>query len=501
VVTDSNKSSYRQIFKATSLFGGVQVFNILIGIIRSKFIAVLLGPTGMGIAGLLTSTTGMIAGLTNFGLGSSAVRNVAEIHAQQDYQKISIVVTALRRWVWITGLLGTFVTLIFAPWLSKLTFGNKDYTCSFMFLSITLLFSQLSVGQNVLLQGTRNLKYLAKANLSGSLAGLFVTVPIYYFWGINGIVPALITASIITLILSWYFSRKILIKKIRLTLKKIWQEGKGMLSMGFMLSLSGFIMLAVSYLTRIYIGKEGGLEQVGLYNAGFAVIGTYVGLVFTAMGTDYYPRLSGIAHDNHLAKEMINQQAEIAILILAPILMIFFVFIHWIVQLLYSNQFTSITGMIHWAALGMFFKTACWSIGFLYLAKGVSKLFFINELFSNIYALAFNIIGYKYWGLDGLGLSFLLVYILCLLQVFIICNRKYAFRFNPTFMKIFISQLICATACFCVVKFIIFPYQYIIGSIFIVLSSIYSLKELDKRLNLKNVIILKLKIKKSKWKI
>ena len=67
------KCSYRQIVKATSLFGGVQFFQIIISVIRSKFVAILLGPAGMGVVGLLTATTGLVAGLTNFGLGTSAV--------------------------------------------------------------------------------------------------------------------------------------------------------------------------------------------------------------------------------------------------------------------------------------------------------------------------------------------------------------------------------------------------------------------------------------------
>jgi len=485
----SKQSSYRQIFKATSLFGGVQVFNILTSIIRSKFVAVLLGPAGIGIVGLLTVTIGMVASLTTFGLGTSAVKNVAAADVQQDRHRINVVVTTLRRMVWLTGLLGTFVTLILAPWLSELTFGNKDYTYAFMFLSVTLLFSQLSVGQNVILQGTRKLKYLAKSNVLGASFGLIITVPLYYFFGIKGIVPALVITSIATLALSWYFSRRVLIDKIQLSFKDVWKEGKDMLAVGVMLSLSGIASLAVSYMTRVYIGRIGGLEEVGLYNAGFAIVGTYVGLIFTAMATDYYPRLSGVAHDNQLSKETINQQAEIAILILAPILMIFFVLIHWIIQLLYSSQFMPVNGMIQWAALGMFFRAASWTIGFLYLAKGALKLCFINELLANIYILILNVIGYKYWGLEGLGISFLIVYVIYLLQVFFICNKKYAFNFNKSFNKIFVLQLLCGIVCFCVVKFVSNPYQYIVGSIMIVLSGIYSIRELDKRVNLRSIIL------------
>ena len=111
-----------------------------------------------------------------------------------------------------------------------------------------------------------------------------------------------------------------------------------MLKMGLMLSLSGLISTGASYIVRVFISKTGSLDDVGLYNAGFAIIGTYVGLVFTAMSTDYYPRLSGVAHDNDKANLLINQQAEIAILIIAPILTVFIIFINWAVILLYSRE-------------------------------------------------------------------------------------------------------------------------------------------------------------------
>ena len=106
---NTQQSSYRQIMAATSLFGGVQVFQILIQIIRSKFVAVLLGPAGMGIVGLLTSTLGLISGLTNFGLGTSAVKDIAEARTTENETRIATVTIVLRRLVWISGTLGTIV--------------------------------------------------------------------------------------------------------------------------------------------------------------------------------------------------------------------------------------------------------------------------------------------------------------------------------------------------------------------------------------------------------
>ena len=482
------QSSYRQIMKATSLFGAVQVFNIIIAIIRSKFVAVLLGPTGMGIMGLLTSSTGIISRLTNCGLGTSAVKDIATTYGTGNEKRIGIVVTVIQRMVWITGLIGLIITAAFSPWLSQLTFGNKDYSLAFIWLSATLLFDQLTSGQLVILQGLRKLNYLAKANLSGSFIGLFITIPLYYFWGLDGIVPGIIGTALFSLLMSWYYADKIKVERTTLSTKQTLAEGKNMLMIGFMISLSGFFTVAASYIVRIFISRNGGVEQVGLYTAGFAIINTYVGLIFNAMGTDYYPRLSAVAHDNKLCKQTINQQAEIAILILAPILVVFLTFINWVVILLYSKQFIAVNQMIYWAALGMFFKAVSWAIAFMFLSKGSGKIYFWNELIANICLLSLNLLGYHLWGLTGLGISFALAYLIYLIQVYVISKIKFAFQFDRSFIKIFIIQFGLAIMAFVIINILKRPYVYLAGAFLAIGSGWYSIMELEKKMGLLSIL-------------
>jgi len=470
----------------------VQAFNIVISIVRSKFVAVLLGPAGMGIAGLLGSTSALVASLTNFGLGTSAVKNVANAAATGDTVKISKVITVLRKMVWMTGTLGMVLTAVLSSWLSEITFGSRDYTFAFIWISVTLLFQQLSSGQMVVLQGLRKLQYLARANVIGSVLGLLISVPVYYVWKLDGIVPVIIISSITTMLLSWYFSWKTGIRSVEVKKDETLTEGKNMLKMGLVLSLNGIILTAVSYLVRIYISNRGGVEQVGLYNAGFNVINTYVGMIFAAMATDYYPRLSGVADDNQKSCTLINQQAEIAVLILAPFLAIFLIFINWIVVLLYSLKFVAVNEMIHWAALGMYFKAASWSVAFILLAKGASKLFFWNELVANSYILVLNIIGYRIAGLEGLGISFVIGYLMYLIQVFILTRLKYSFSFNRVFYKVAGFQFLLGLLCFTIVRFLNSSWTYVVGSLLIIISALYSIRELEKRIGLKEVVINKL---------
>ena len=474
--------------KATSIFGGVQVINIVISIARSKILAILLGPTGIGVLGLIMSTTKLISSLTNFGLGISAVKEIAVAFELTDKKQLSKTIVIVKRWFWYTGLFGAILTLILSSFLSELTFGNKDYTIAFVWLSITLLLNQLTSGSFVFLQGLRKLKYLAKANVVGAALGLLASIPVYYYLGVEGIVPAMIITSVLGFLVAYYFTRKVHTKPIDVTFKETKKKGKGMLAMGFMLSISGIMVLGVSYVIRIFINNNGGVEDVGLYNAGIAIISTYVGLLFTAMETDYFPRLSAIIHDNKKAIELINQQAEIAILILAPVLIIFIVFVEWIITILYSAEFTPIKEMIYWAAIGMFFKVAAWVVAFFFIAKGASKLFFWNELVTNVYTLILNLAGYYFWGLMGLGLSYLISYGLYLLQIYVITRKIYTFSFSTSIVKIFLLQFSMGLVCLMVAKLFTSTWSYGIGTLIILISTYYSFKELDKRLHIKDLI-------------
>ena len=130
---ENSTSSYRSIFKATSLFGGLQVYQILIAVIKSKFAAVLLGPTGMGVIGLYQSAIQLIQSLSAMGLSSSAVRDVSEANGTGNQETINKVVTVLRRLVLCTGTLGLLTVLVLSPVLSNTTFGNYDYVVPFAF--------------------------------------------------------------------------------------------------------------------------------------------------------------------------------------------------------------------------------------------------------------------------------------------------------------------------------------------------------------------------------
>lgn len=484
----SQTSSYRSIFKATSLFGGVQVYNILIGVLRSKIIAVLLGPLGVGIQGLYHSAIQLVQYCTSMGLSQSAVRDVSEANGTGDSYRVGRTVSIIKRLVWITGLLGFAVTILISPLLSKFSFGNYEYIIPFVFLAVVLLLDQLSAGQKVVLQGTRKLRYLATSSAIGVTIGLLFSIPFLWIWGTKGIVPALIVQSIGQLCVTSYYSRKVPTQEVHVSQKEALAGGKVMLTMGLAMSFSSILASLVAYVTRGFIRYSGGIEEVGYYTAGFAILSQYTGMIFSAMATDYYPRLAAVNKDNEKCKMLINQQGEIALLIMAPLLVLCILIMPLLIRILYSEDFLPANDYITWALWGMVFKAASWVFSYGFIAKGESKLYVVIEVISNLISLSFGILGYKFYGLRGMGLAFTLNYITYFFLVYIVANKKYSINLTREFGKVLFLQASFVLLAFLFINCLKSGVSHLTVAIMLVLSVSVSVKELNKKLQFKALI-------------
>ena len=490
---NEEQSSYRQIFKATSLFGGVQVVTIIIGIFRIKIVAILLGTVGVGIIGLLNSPLELIISITGLGIVISSVRDVSEANKRNDKTSIAKTILTLRRWVWFTGALGAIVTLSLAPLLSEWSFGNRDYTWAFVWLSVVLLLKAISGGQKAILQGTRRLKDMAKASVIGSATGLITSLPLYYFFGTKGIVPALILSALTALILSWYFSRKIPVKKISLSIRETWIKGSSMAKLGISMTLAGFIGVLSSYLLNIFISHQGGIDQVGLYTAGWGVVGQYTGIVFTAMATDYFPRLSAVQTNNLKISKLVSQQGETAILIMIPLLSILILTMPFVVRILYTSAFLPIVMFANLTVLGMQFKALSWCMGYVFLAKGDGKLFLILEIISGAIILFLNLTFYYFLGFNGLGISFIFSYLIGGLIAYSVLRKKYQFRFQNGFTKKVIIAYLLVVFSFFTIFVPDLTYRYLTGGIVFIIATAYTYFKLNQLMDIKQFILSKIK--------
>ena len=497
-MSNASNKNYNSILKGTALFGGVQVFNILINLIRGKLVAMILGPEGMGISSLLASSANTIQQFSGLGLNLSCVKEVSVAQGENDNGRVALVIQTVRRLLYLTALGGSLFTILCSSYLSRWTFGKEDYQWYFVMLSVMIFFTTLSNGELSILQGLRAVKKLAFASIIGSSVGLFVGVPLYYFLGYDGIVPAMIALSLATFAFYRYHSEH----TFRLTtpLKLSWREmsplARRMVSLGMVLMVSSLLGTLTTYLVNTYIGQKGSLDDVGLFQAANSITNQYIGLVFAAMGMDFFPRLSAVSNDNMKIRELVNQQTEIVVLIVVPLAMLLIITAPILIKILLTDKFLEITPIIRWMGLGIAFKAILYPMGYISFSKGDKSFFFwLEGVWGNLLVLCSNLFFYSRWGLYGLGISFVVSFSIAYLTYIILLNKRYQFSYEMPVL-ILICKIFCLLLAIFFIGFVVNGVGYYIttGTI-CCLSCWFCLRELDKRTGFIDKIKLRFKDK------
>lgn len=444
----ASENSYKNILKGTSMFGGVQVFQILINWVRGKCVAILLGPDGMGMASLFTSSSNTIQKFASLGLNLSIVREMAD--NSRDKESASRFIGLSLKILAATSILGALICILFAKPLSRLTFGSPDMSWQFMLLGIAVAFGIAGTGILSILQGLHEVKRLSKASIVGALTGLFIGVPLYYFYGNSGIVPAMVALSIAMFIFYLISLRKSIdYTPLKSFTREHFPTIKRMIGMGVILMASDLIGTSITYGINIFIRTLASDIEVGLYQAANSATAQYSGMVFTAMAMDYFPRLTKASNDNTLMHSIVNRQTEIVALIIAPAACLLIITAPLVIQVLFTKEFDPILPLMRWMGLGITLRALMMPMGYITFAKDNKKAFFALEgLFGNILTLVLSCIGFYFFGLIGLGYAFLADNAICLIVYYIVNHRLYDYKFSEEALKGMAYAIIISTSCF-----------------------------------------------------
>lgn len=469
-------SSYVHILKSTAMVGGSTVINTAFAIFRNKAMAVLLGPEGLGLMGMYNIIADLTQTLAGFGIQSSGVRQIAEAAGGGDAARIARTTIALRRVSVLLGVAGAALLIAFSLPVANFTFGDGQHAAGIALLSAAVFFRVVSAGQAALIQGMRRIAHLVQINVLGALASTVIGIPLVLFFGEKGIVPALVAMAAVSTFTSWWYSRKIEIAPVVMTARQVGEEAGALLKLGFAFMASGFLAVGAAYAIRIMVLRNGGIEAAGLYQAAWTLGGFYAGFILQAMGADFYPRLTAISADNAECNRLVNEQAQVSILLAGPGLIATLSLAPLVMTLLYSTQFYAAVDLLRWICMGMMLRIVAWPIGFIVLAKGLQKIFFWTEVAAALVHVGLAWLLIARFGTVGAGAAFFGLYVWHSALVYLIARRVSGFRWSAANCRLIAVFLPAAGFVFSL--FFVLPFWYAtgIGMTIAFISSLWSLR-------------------------
>jgi enterobacterial common antigen flippase len=474
----AGKQSYGQILKSSALIGGSSMLNVGISVIRTKAMAVILGPTGFGLMGLYTSVFELVRGVTGMGVSSSGVRQIAEAVGSQDEGKIARTVAVLRRVSLWLGLFGGLVLVAACQPISWLTFGDTSHAWGVGLLSLAVFFRLISDGQGALIQGMRRIGDLARMSIWGAVIGTITTIPLVYFFREDGVVLALVAMAGFGLLVSWFYSKKIKVQAPVLSGADIRREGGELLKLGVAFMVSNLMMLGAAYLIRVMVMHASNLESAGFYQASWTLGGMYVGFVLQAMGADFFPRLTAVATDHAECNRLVNEQTLVSLLLAGPGIIATLTFAPVVIALFYTGEFQAAVPVLRWICLGMALRIIIWPMGFIVLAKGARNFFFLSEV---VWATAHLGLGWVFLqtsGLVGAGMAFFGSYVVHGILVWGMVRSLTGFKWSPVNRLNGLLFLVVIGVVFCGLEWLPGYSGMMLGTVVVILSSVYSLRML-----------------------
>lgn len=419
----------RGLIKSMMVIGSAQAVNILISILRMKILAILLGPTGVGLLSIYNSLQGLVSTAAGLGMGSSGVRQIAIVRGEE--RELSRVRHVLLAAHVVQGSLAMLGVWLLRASISEWLFGDRGYATEVGLIGFAVFLSLLATAQLALLQGMRRIGDLARVTVVSASAGTVGGLAAVWFFGKAGLIWFVVIQPLAQIVIALHYTRRLpLTTAPRPSTLEIWRVWQPMAKLGTAFMLGGLATASTLLLARGWILQDLGLDAAGQFAAAWGITMTYVGFLLGAMAADYYPRLTEVINDNAAATRLMNDQAQLGLAIGGPVLLLLVGLAPWVITLLYSEEFAPAAELLQWQTVGNVFKLASWPLAFSIVAAAKSKTYFLMELSFNIVFLSLIYLFLPVVGLKVAAIAFLLGYVVYFATVYILVFNLQGFRWQ-----------------------------------------------------------------------
>lgn len=467
---------YRRTIKYLGLFGGANGISTLLNLLRNKMASLILGVSGLGLIAIYNRTVQMFSDCTSLSLSFSAVRYLSDVYENGSASEVEHAVKVVRSLALMAGFVGVLLFAAFSPLMSRVVSG--DVVCdalSLFLLSPVLLFMSVLGGELAVLRATRMLSSVAVYTLWVAFVALVIAVPAYFFFGVDGVLPSIFFIALFQMVGIFYCSLKSYSYRVNPFSLTLLREGVGVVKMGAGYMYATILTSCSMWLIYECLANSGGDVIVGYFSAGFVLFSMLPTIMFSALDSDYYPRLSAVFANVKLRNGLVNEQLEVHLLVQPPVIFFSVLLLPLLLPLLYSSELVMAVEMTQIALFGLLFNVLAYPISFMPLSKGDIPFYLLQETISNVVILVFVVLGYSFFGLVGVGCALLLSRMSDMLVASLISGIRYGFRLSKKSLRFFVVDILLALLLFVLVLKAEGALYWCLGGAVVVASSFFSI--------------------------
>jgi len=411
----------------TSILSSIStIIRIISGFISVKVVSVYIGPSGLALVGQMQNFVDMVSNIASAGVNSGVVKYTAEY---RDNEKIKQKIWSSAVKLSVILLLPVTISIIFfSDYLSLRLLNTYEYKSVFILFAITLFFFVMNGLLISILNGEGEIKKLTILNIASSLFGLLITLILVKKLNLYGaLISSIVTQSIVFFITLMFVIRSKWFKFSMLLGKMDREYRNKLLKYSIMTIVSATTIPLSRIYLRNYIGANIGWDAAGYWQGITRISDTYLMLITTTLSIYYLPKLSSIQDKMELRKEIIYGYKIIMPVVIIMAAGIYF-FRDFIIKLIFTSDFLPMRELFLYQLIGDVIKIASWLLGYVMVAKAMTKLFIISEVIFTFSFVGLGVLFIKIFGLVGISIAFMVNYLLYM--IFLLFALKGVFKWK-----------------------------------------------------------------------
>lgn len=342
----------RDLIKTTAAIGMTEVLLMIVAVARNKYLAISIGPKGLGIYSILASLSELLAVFVSSWLVHGTIKYIAEHRANSDHRTANGIFTFSIGLAFCLAIILTTALIVGRSWILPrlLSEGIREIHYILFFAGFTgLALRPLLLG---VLQSMKRVRHVVMARTILAISGLFFIVVLIWKLKLSGFFLSLTISSLLSIFVFMY-----LIFSGSDGIKVQWMSPshpaiRKLLGFGGMSVLFAFLNLGSQFYQRKLITQEINFMALGLFQAGLGIM-AYLGILQRATAFKFLPKMS----ENIPAPERaqrIDDYFFIVFMLNVPVLTGTILFSKPLIHFLYSAEFLDLGQLLIWFVLATF---------------------------------------------------------------------------------------------------------------------------------------------------
>lgn len=370
----------RGLVRSALALGSSALLATAIGLVRTKFAAVLLGPAGIGLISLLQGIITTAAAIGSLGSNTAGVRTIADAKTATDPQAFAAARAALALNAWVAGIAASIAVFLARELIAIHVLRAPELAGLVAWMAVGVAVAVVGTSQMALLNGLRQVSAMARGQVVAGVLSAVVGVSVLWYLDQHGIALFVLALPLATLLVYRVAIFRLRLPDLAAPLALLLPVWRKLIVLGLPIMAAGLVVAGGQLAARVIVKDQAGLADLGLFQAAWLISVTYVTFIMNGMLADYLPRLTAATPSPEEARAIIGAQLEIGLLLAGPILLVAIALAPIAMVILYSSEFADATPILRWQAVGDIIKVAWWPLSYALIAAGASRRFFLAEL-------------------------------------------------------------------------------------------------------------------------